>query len=138
MSLIPRTLSLAVACIGAVLAGWGPAVFELLSGRTLPVPIATDEAAMLAWSGVAVLRVLGAAFLIIGGVVAAVQRTPGSPRDSARALAITAGVGTLLALGQTQAIWGPGVGLVLVGVFGALTVAGAIAGWGRAGPLSSA
>ncbi len=128
---VSRYLALAVAAFGVLLAGWGPVVFEVISGRQLPLPVATDEAAMLAWSGVAFLRVLGATLFVLGIVLNVSHRAPLSPRAPARALAISAAFATLVVLAQAQAIWSTAFGFLLAGIFAALALAGAFAGWLR-------
>jgi hypothetical protein len=126
-----RLLAVAVAIVGLSLAGWGPIIFTLISGRQLPAPISGDAAALLVWSGVAFLRVLGATLFVLGSVVATTQGVQRSPRAAARTLAVTGALATLVVLIQAQAIWSTPFGFGLATVFGMLTLAGAIGGWGQ-------
>ncbi|MFN0179607.1 MAG: hypothetical protein ACKVZ0_12485 [Gemmatimonadales bacterium] len=103
--------------------------FEVISGRVLPVPDGGDSGAMLVWSGVGFLRVLGAALAVLGSVTAAYDPAAATPSLVGRVLAVTAGFATVVTAAQVQAIWGVGPGLLLVFVFGVLTAAGARIGW---------
>jgi hypothetical protein len=126
MRMLNRILGLLVAAIGMVIAGFGPSVFEAVSGRALPAPIGGDPDAMVAWSGVAFARAFGAVLFGIGTVLWAVNAR--SPR--ARSIHMACLVGFLFAAlivwSQQTSIWTGSAGWALLALFAALAAISAV------------
>jgi len=113
---------LVIVAVGFGLAGWAPPAFEVLSGYTLPPPVATDMTAMTIWSGVAFVRAFGAVLLGLGGVLwAANTRTPGT-RSVEKAVFVSSTFAVVIVLTQQVAIWANAVGFVLVALFCAVAL----------------
>ena len=122
MRVLNRVMGGLVAVLGFVIAGWAPLAFEVLSGRALPAPVASDQAAMTVWSGVAFVRAFGAVLFGIGAVLwAANARTP-RPRITHAALFLSAVFAALIVAVQQVAIWSNATGWALVSVFAAMTI----------------
>lgn len=137
MRALTRFLAFGVALTGLVLAGWGPVVFEALTGRALPAPIATDAAAMTAWSGIAFLRVLGAALGVLGAVAGTLLAKEPSLQRAWRVLAGTTALTAVLVLAQTWAVWGTMLGGLLAGAFAVLALVGVAHGWSGTAPSAA-
>jgi len=127
MRVLIRILGFLVASLGFGLALWGPPAFERLSGHSLPIPVATDPAAMTVWSGVAFVRVFGAVLFGIGATLWASHARNPRPRALHAVLFVSFLFAGLIVWAQQVAIWGNTVGWVLVGVFGALAISTGIA-----------
>ena len=121
MRRLNRVLGLFVAILGVGLALWAPAGFERLTGQPLPVPAANDQAAMIAWSGVAFVRVFGAVLLAIGAALWA-STTGAATRGVQLALCLSAAFAGVIVWAQQVAIWANSVGWALVALFGVLAI----------------
>lgn len=122
MRVFNRILGLLVASAGVGLAGWAPPVFELLSGRALPTPVATDETAMVIWSGVAFVRVFGAALVGLGAALWASNAAIPKPRVIQASLFVSFIFAGLIVWTQQVAIWANAVGWALVTLFFLLAI----------------
>lgn len=126
MRRLNRILGLAIVAVGFALAGWAPRAFEVLSGHTLPTPVATDVTAMTIWSGVAFVRAFGAVLVGFGGMLwAATARTSGT-RSIETLVFVSSAFAAAIVLAQQVAIWANAVGYVLVGLFGAIALVSGI------------
>ncbi|HYT68401.1 MAG TPA: hypothetical protein VEL51_18390 [Vicinamibacterales bacterium] len=123
MRLLNRTLGCLVALIGLGLAGWAPPAFEVLSGRVLPTPVASDQVAMTVWSGVAFVRVFGAILFGAGAVCWASNAQIPKTRVIQASLFVSFVLAGLIVSAQQVAIWANAVGWVLAGLFCALAAA---------------
>jgi hypothetical protein len=117
-----RILGLLVVAAGLGLAGWAPPIFELLSGQALPSPVATDGTAMAIWSGVAFVRVLGAAMVGIGAALWASHAPTPTPRGVQASLFVSFVFAGLIVSAQQIAIWANAVGWALVTGFSLLAL----------------
>ncbi len=126
MRMLNRVLGLLVAAIGMAVAGFGPSVFEALSGRTLPAPIGGDRDAMVVWSGVAFARAFGAVVFGIGAALWAVNAS--APRQRAVHLSFFVGFlfAALIVWSQQTSIWTGSTGWALVALFAALAAVSAV------------
>jgi len=120
MRLINRMAGSVVALVGLLLAGWAPPAFELLSGRALPLPVASDPTAMTIWSGVAFVRVLGALLVSVGLILWAANARAPRPRVFQAIVCAGALFAALITSAQQIAIWTNAVGWALVGLFGVI------------------
>ena len=131
MRLLSRFIGLVVMSVGLGLAGWAPAAFEVLSGQVLPAPVATDQAAMAVWSGVAFVRVFGAILFGMGAVLWTSNARVPRPRATQGVLFVSSAFAGLVVTAQQVAIWANAVGWTLVGFFAALTVVTGMGFWRR-------
>jgi hypothetical protein len=107
-------------------------LFSLVSGSEVPPALPGDVASMTSWSGFALLRIFGAALIVLGALLWTLARRPLDPHGISRALAWSSSIGALIALAQAKAILPTMLGLFVVLPFLAL----AITGWIGSRPAS--
>lgn len=127
-------VAIGVLLAGLTLVGWAPMLFSLVSGSVVPPAVPGDAASMTSWSGFALLRIFGAALVVLGAVLWTLSRRPLDPQGISRALAWSCSFGALIALAQAKAILPTMLGAFVVLPFLAL----AIAGWIGSRPASIA
>ncbi len=120
MRMLNRILGLLAAAIGMAIAGFGPSVFELVSGRALPAPLGGDRDAMLVWSGVAFVRAFGAVLFAIGAALWATSGPVLKPRAIHGAFFIGFLFAALILWSQQSSVWSGAAGWTLVLLFFAL------------------
>lgn len=129
MKATTRYVGIGIMLVGLVFAGWGPMLFGALTGAQLPEPRAGDPVAMSLWSGLALLRVFGAAWVVLGSFLTAMSASKDSGRLAYRALGLSASAGLLLTVGQVVAIWTNPLSLLIAVPFAAAAVLGMRGGW---------
>lgn len=132
MRKVNGVVAIGVLLLGIALAGWGPMLFSLVSGSEVPPALPGDVASMTSWSGFALLRIFGAALIVLGALLWTLARRPLDPHGISRALAWSSSIGALIALAQAKAILPTMLGLFVVLPFLAL----AITGWIGSRPAS--
>lgn len=121
MIVVTRSIAVLLIVCGIIMAGWGPLVFEVLSGSQLPQPVADDAVAMAIWSGVAFARVLGALLVCVGALLLG-STAANRQRAMMVGLLWSALLGTVVTASQQSAIWSNRVGYVLVALLLSLVV----------------
>ena len=120
-----RFLAGTIVGAGILLAGWGPDLAAALTGVALPDPVAADRAAMSVWAGMGLVRVLGAALIVVGAVAWTIGRETVERDAVYRALFFSALIGFVLATVQALAVWLTPLGALLTVPF----ALAALVGW---------
>jgi hypothetical protein len=117
---------------GLVLVGWGPMVFEAVTGTTLPAPAAGDPSRMASWAVMGLVRVFGAALIVIGALARGLMRRRFDGVSLQRALCVAGGFGFAIAAIQAVAVWLAPVGVLIALPFAVVVLATwPGAEWGR-------
>jgi hypothetical protein len=95
-------------------------VFGLVTGLPLPAPVASDKTAMMVWSGLAFVRIVGALLTGIGAVLWTVNAARPRAETLQTVLCGTAIFAALITSAQQVAIWSNSIGWLLVALFGAI------------------
>jgi hypothetical protein len=124
---ISRAIGLVTMLIGLFIALWGPTVFQVVTGQSLPAPTPQDPSAMTVWAGVAFARAFGAALLVVGAFLWATNRPENKHNRTSVAPVIAAVFGALVIAAQQQAIWTTSAGLVFVALSGVIAFTSGVA-----------
>jgi hypothetical protein len=124
---VNRAIGLLTMLIGLFVASWGPTVFQAVTGRSLPEPLAQDPSAMTVWTGVAFARAFGAALVVVGAFLWATNRPENKRNGMSIAPVMAAVFGALVIAAQRQAIWATSAGLVFVALSAVIAITSGVA-----------